>query len=118
MTLDQVAAGLLATGVATRVRQALSERCAGQKVWIVGGAVRDAALGRDVGDIDLAVAGDPEPVARAIAAGLGGYAFELSEEFPTWRAGDREGSWQVDVATLRGPDIEGDLRLRDFTVGD
>ena len=117
MTLDQVAAGLIATGVATRVRQALSERCAGQNVWIVGGAVRDAALGRDVGDIDLAVAGDPEPVARAIVAGLGGYAFELSEEFPTWRAGDREGSWQVDVATLRGPDIEGDLRLRDFTVG-
>ena len=29
------------------------------RVWIVGGAVRDAALGREVADLDLAVAGDP-----------------------------------------------------------
>ncbi len=27
------------------------------EVWIAGGAVRDAALGRDVVDLDLAVAG-------------------------------------------------------------
>ena len=32
----------------------------GAEAWIVGGAVRDAALGREVTDLDLAVAGDPE----------------------------------------------------------
>lgn len=85
--------------------------------WVVGGAVRDAALGLEVGDIDLAVSGDPGPPARRIAAALGGYSFELSSEFPTWRAGDREGTWQVDVATLRGPGIVEDLALRDFTIG-
>ncbi len=85
--------------------------------WVVGGAVRDAALGLEVGDIDLAVSGDPGPTARRIAAALGGYSFELSAEFPTWRAGDREGTWQVDVVTLRGPGIAQDLALRDFTIG-
>jgi tRNA nucleotidyltransferase/poly(A) polymerase len=86
-------------------------------VWVVGGAVRDAALGSEIGDVDIAVAGDPKQPARRIAAALGGYSFELSAEFPTWRAGDREGTWQVDVAMLRGEGIEADLALRDFTVG-
>jgi tRNA nucleotidyltransferase/poly(A) polymerase len=89
----------------------------GTAAWVVGGAVRDAALGLEVGDVDIAVAGEPEPVARAIAEGLGGFSFELSAEYPTWRASDRDGAWQVDVASLRGPRIEDDLALRDFTVG-
>jgi putative nucleotidyltransferase with HDIG domain len=42
--------------------------------------------------------------------------FQLSEEFATWRAIGPDGAWQVDAAGLRGEDIEGDLRLRDFTV--
>lgn len=98
-------------------RQAAGDRTGSDAVWVVGGAVRDAALGLEVGDIDLAVPGDPEPLARRIASALGGYSFELSAEFPTWRAGDRESTWQVDVATLRGSGITEDLKLRDFTVG-
>ena len=58
----------------------------GEGVWIVGGAVRDAALGREVADLDLAVAGDPGVAAKAIAREGGGHAFELSAEFATWRA--------------------------------
>jgi len=84
--------------------------------WIVGGAVRDAALGREVTDVDLAVAGDEEEAARAIARASGGPCFQLSEEFATWRALDGEDAWHVDVVRLRGDDIEGDLALRDFTV--
>ncbi len=117
MSLEEAARAIMATGLAARLREVVAGSLPGHGAWIVGGAVRDAALGRTVGDIDLAVEGDPEPVARAIALGLGGYAFELSSDFPTWRAGDREGSWQVDVATLRGRSIEEDLGLRDFTVG-
>ncbi len=87
------------------------------RVWIVGGAVRDAALGREVTDLDLAVAGDPEAAARAIAAEGGGNAFELSAEFATWRAVARDHAWQVDATAQRGETIESDLAARDFTLG-
>jgi poly(A) polymerase len=89
----------------------------GEQAWIVGGAVRDAALGRDVADLDLAVAGDPGAAARAIAAELGEHAFELSAEFGTWRLVSRERGWQIDATALRGEGIEADLGERDFTVG-
>lgn len=86
-------------------------------VWIAGGAVRDAALGREVTDLDLAVAGDPAAVARAIAAAGDGHCFELSSEFATWRAVARDRSWQIDATALRGETIAADLAARDFTVG-
>ncbi|MEX2106591.1 MAG: HD domain-containing protein [Solirubrobacterales bacterium] len=86
-------------------------------VWIVGGAVRDAALGYEVEDLDLAVAGDPEPVARAVARELGEHAFELSAEFGTWRVAGAGGHGQVDVTALRGDGIDADLAERDFTIG-
>jgi poly(A) polymerase len=82
--------------------------------WIVGGAVRDAALGREVVDADLAVAGDPAAAARAIGRAAGGPAFSLSEEFGTWRAVGPD--WHVDVTALRGGSIDADLALRDFTI--
>jgi len=95
---------------------AAREAAAGFDAWIVGGAVREAALGHPVGDVDVAVAGDERALARAIARRGRGVAFPLSERFGTWRAlaGDR--SWGVDVTRLRAQDIEGDLALRDFTV--
>jgi putative nucleotidyltransferase with HDIG domain len=89
----------------------------GEGVWIAGGAVRDAALGRDVVDLDLAVAGDPGPVAKALARELGDHVFELSAEFGTWRVVAPGGGRQIDVSALRGDSIEADLAARDFTVG-
>lgn len=86
-------------------------------IWIVGGAVRDAALGREVTDLDLAVAGDPGAVAKAIGKELGEHAFELSAEFRTWRIVARDDGWQIDVTALRGDSIEADLGERDFTIG-
>jgi len=85
--------------------------------WIVGGAVRDAALGREVTDLDLAVAGDPGPVAKALGREVGEPAFELSAEFGTWRVVAAGRGLQVDVSRLRGDSIEADLAARDFTVG-
>ena len=79
--------------------------------------MRDAALERDVSDLDLAVAGDPGAAAKAIARGGGGHAFELSAEFGTWRCVAADGSWQVDSTALRGEAIEADLAARDFTIG-
>ncbi|MGE5527066.1 MAG: HD domain-containing protein [Methanosarcina sp.] len=85
--------------------------------WIVGGAVRDAALGREITDLDLAVAGDPGAAAKALARALGGHVFELSAEFRTWRVVDPDRGWQVDLTALRGEGIESDLGERDFTIG-
>ncbi len=85
--------------------------------WIAGGAVRDAALGREVVDLDLAVAGDPAAAAKAVARDGKGHSFELSAEFATWRAVAADGSWQIDVTALRGETIEADLAERDFTIG-
>jgi len=89
----------------------------GAPTWIVGGAVRDAVLGKPVVDLDLAVDGDPGAAARAIAAELGEHAFELSAEFATWRVASASRPWQVDVTALRGGGIEADLAERDFTIG-
>ncbi|MFL5898072.1 MAG: HD domain-containing protein [Solirubrobacterales bacterium] len=89
----------------------------GEAAWIVGGAVRDAVLGREVTDLDLAVGGDPGAAARAIAEEIGEHAFELSAEFGTWRVAGRGGVWQIDVTAMRGETIEADLAERDFTIG-
>jgi poly(A) polymerase len=85
--------------------------------WIVGGAIRDALLGEEVSDADLAVErGREEEAARAIARVAGGSAFRLSEEHATWRAIASTDGWHVDVVALRAEGIEEDLRARDFTV--
>jgi poly(A) polymerase len=83
--------------------------------WIVGGALRDAALNREVVDLDLAVADRERQHAVALAHAAGGHAFELSAEFATWRATSPE-RWHIDVTRVRGAEIERDLAARDFTV--
>ena len=95
------------------VRRAVGDR---PDVWVVGGTVRDALLGRPIRDVDLALAGDPEPVARAVAAAVRGPVFRLSEAFGAWRAIDRERRFVCDVSPLQGETIEEDLARRDFTV--
>jgi putative nucleotidyltransferase with HDIG domain len=92
---------------------------AGRRAWLVGGAVRDHALGRrsEISDVDVVVDGDPAESARAVARAAGSAAcFALSEDFGAWRVVARDSSWQVDVEALRGGSLEQDLRLRDFTV--
>lgn len=107
-------ARLDASPAAAVARAGLAE---GPPAWIVGGAIRDAALGRPVSDLDLAVQGDPARAARRLAAAGEAHAFELSSEFSTWRVVDRGGAWQVDLTALRGDSIESDLGERDFTIG-
>lgn len=104
---------LVAAPATRAAREALA---AEDDVWIVGGAVRDAIAGREVTDLDLAVAGEEASAARRIAEAAGGIAFELSAEFATWRALAPGRDWHVDVARMRGGGIEADLAVRDFTV--
>src|SRR4051812_43469612 len=89
----------------------------GAPVWVVGGAVRDRLLGRQTEDVDLAVEGDPGPVAATLrrAAPHGTAAFQLSDEFGAWRVVSGDHAWHIDVNPLRG-DLEADLRARDVTI--
>ena len=108
--------------VELRLREAPPVRLAAEalgdfEAWVVGGAVRAAALGREVTDLDLAVAGAEEDAARALAAAAGGHAFPLSDDFGTWRVVDRERAPIADVTLVRGGSIDADLGARDFTVG-
>jgi len=108
---------LIAKALAAAAPVTIARDVALGPAWVVGGAIRDAAMGRRVLDSDLAVEpGTERELAQSIAAASGGRAFRLSEEFGTWRvvAGDR--AWHVDVTRLRAADIEGDLALRDFTI--
>jgi poly(A) polymerase len=87
-----------------------------QEGWLVGGAVRDRALGRDTGDFDVAMTGSVAEVARGLGRAAGGFPFELSEAFGGWRVIAHDRTWQVDLLPLNGDTIEADLAQRDLTV--
>lgn len=115
MSPQSLAQRLRQAPVAVAVLGALGEDAG--RAWVVGGAVRDAALGAPVTDLDLAIAGDTRTAAAMIARPTGGTFFELSAEFETWRVIGPGGEWQADLTPLRGDAIESDLAARDFTIG-
>jgi poly(A) polymerase len=92
------------------------EVLAGQRAYLVGGAVRDRLLGRDTDDVDVALDGDPRAAAKRIARVAHGAAFELSGAFGAWRAVGADHGWHIDVVPLRGGSLEADLAARDFTI--
>jgi len=97
-------------------RALTAEALSGRRAWLVGGAVRDAILGRPTFDLDVAVEGDVAAAARSLARTARGPVFELSDAFGSWRVMARNRGWQVDLSPLRGGSLEADLALRDFTV--
>ncbi len=98
------------------VPSGLQAALAGERAWLVGGAVRDRLLGRETDDLDVALDGEPERAANAVRAALGGAAFPLSETFGGWRVVGRDRAWHVDLLPLTGGTLESDLGARDFTV--
>jgi tRNA nucleotidyltransferase/poly(A) polymerase len=87
-------------------------------VYLVGGAVRDAVLGRSTHDLDFATPRGMK-LAKKVADGLSAAYFPLDEAFDTARVildnpqGDRE---CLDFAGYRGDSLEADLNGRDFTI--
>lgn len=82
---------------------------------VVGGAVRDALLGRArATDLDVAVAADALTLARRLADRLGGAFVPLDPGRGVARV--LVGAARVDVSDFRAPTLEADLRARDFTV--
>jgi tRNA nucleotidyltransferase/poly(A) polymerase len=89
------------------------EVLAGEEAWVVGGAVRDELLGRELVDLDIAVR-DPRRAARAYAKASRGAPFALSERHGAWRVA-LDGGRTVDFTPLPGS-VEDDLATRDFTI--
>ena len=87
----------------------------GGAAWVIGGTLRDLLLGRTVHDIDIALTLPALEAARALADGLGGSYVPLDEGHAVARVVLRDGT-VLDLASLRAPTLEGDLRARDFTA--
>lgn len=86
----------------------------GLEVYLVGGSVRELALGRVAQDLDLAVSAQTLKLARDLADALGGTYVLLDEAERTARV-----VWEgeiLDLAEFRAPALEGDLAGRDFTL--
>lgn len=114
---------------------------AGQELWLVGGSVRDALLGRVGNDLDFTTSARPdeiEKLVREFCAGVKGAAvWDIGKEFGTIgcrypeRRGDVVIDWQIEITTYRadtyrsdsrkpevafGDTLDGDLVRRDFTI--
>ncbi|PJF28368.1 MAG: hypothetical protein CUN53_00590 [Phototrophicales bacterium] len=87
-------------------------------VYIVGGAVRDAFLRRPIKDLDLVTVGSGIKLGRWLADQMSGAFYPLDSERDVGRVliETPEGRLVIDVAHLRGDDLEADLRDRDFTM--
>lgn len=101
---------------------------AGHELYLVGGTVRDAFLGRDQTDLDFATSAHPAETERLLRGWVDGL----------WLTGARFGTvsatkddWKLEITTYRsdeyssgsrhpdvtyGTDIEADLARRDFTL--
>lgn len=82
--------------------------------YLVGGFIRDALLGRNLGDVDLVLEGDYEAGLAALAETLGRESFRLGDRFRTDRFALPFGT--VDAAPMQGGSREADLLRRDFTI--
>jgi poly(A) polymerase len=130
-----VAAGADHTAVVDLLRYSpvaddLAERfaAAGHRLYLVGGSVRDALLGRLSADLDFTTDARPEEI-QAVLAGWAdavwdtGIAFGtvgagrhgVTCEITTFRADSYDGVTRNPVVAF-GDDIDGDLARRDFTA--
>jgi poly(A) polymerase len=91
----------------------------GIPVYLVGGAVRDALLGRNIHDLDFVLEKDAIKIARRVANSLKADFFPLDTERDTGRVilTNQGGSRTLmDFASYRGRDLEADITGRDFTL--
>ena len=93
-----------------------------KKLFVVGGAVRDAILGKNPKDFDLATDAKPDEV-LAIAKKGGLKTYEVGKQFGVVIvAGHEIATFRKDIGKGRRPssvdytDIEGDVKRRDLTI--
>lgn len=88
-------------------------------VYLVGGAVRDALLGRTIHDLDFVLEKDAIKIARRVANTLNADFYPLDPERDTGRVilTNADGTRTLmDFAAYRGQDLEADILGRDFTL--
>lgn len=89
-------------------------------VYVVGGVVRDALLGRSAGltDLDVIVTRAASEVAQRAADRLGWAYYTLDAERDVARLVFTAGKTPLvcDIAAMRGGELTTDLQARDFTV--
>ncbi|HEY5269068.1 MAG TPA: HDIG domain-containing metalloprotein [Anaerolineales bacterium] len=98
------------------IRAALPD---GLTVYLAGGAVRDALLGRRIHDLDFVLERDAIKIARRVANTLKADFYPLDPERDTGRVivTNEDGTRiMMDFAAFRGPDLEADILGRDFTL--
>ncbi len=93
----------------------------GERIYLVGGYVRDLLLDRISRDADFAVEGDPAQLAHSVAEFVGGNVVVLHPEERIYRVmaslpPEREGFRILDFSPIKGSDMEQDLAGRDFTI--
>ena len=100
-----------------RLASDLAELCreVNHEVYLVGGAVRDALLGRAVHDMDLTLAADGLALGRKLADRLRCPFVPLDDTDRTGRVVLRRG-FTIDISSFKGDALETDLRKRDFTI--
>jgi putative nucleotidyltransferase with HDIG domain len=90
-------------------------RSAEAEVWLVGGYVRDAALGRAAPDVDLIAGRGAARLVRELRARFATSGFRFRKRgVTTWRF--RVAGRDVDLVDASRRGLERDLRRRDFTV--
>lgn len=101
--------------IVDRVRAALPRD---QEIYLVGGAVRDLLLGRQVRDFDFALPGKSIAAARRVANALGADFYPLDESRDVGRIIlQHEGTRiTLDFIAMQGGDIATDLAARDLTI--
>ncbi|OQY25318.1 MAG: hypothetical protein B6I37_01325 [Desulfobacteraceae bacterium 4572_35.2] len=86
-------------------------------IYLVGGCLRDHLLKRDSADYDFVCAVDPSRIAQAFAKQINAHWFYLDQQRGYSRVVMRNATkLQFDFAPFRGPSLEIDLALRDFTI--
>lgn len=101
------------TELLARIRPLLISR--DTPVYLVGGAVRDAILERPAYDLDFVVERDATQLAFSVGDALHVAAYVLDRERDIGRV-VLGPDVVLDFARFRGPDLEADLRARDFTI--
>ena len=88
-----------------------------EKVYVVGGYLRDILLGKKSDDIDIVV---PQGLAKQtgmlIAEKLEGHFVPLDELNQIYRVVLSDKKTYIDIADIEGLDIKEDLKRRDFTI--